>query len=197
MVFITHLFANSKKLLFVLIISLLLSPMAAAESVSATRATANITADGRLSISSRFKIVLPDQLKNVLKQGVPLYFTLDYRLSSPKLTAYKLRLNQLLSQNEHIAYKLSFHPLTNRYRVTIGSFATEYSNADTALRSIGAVANWRVLPAETLNQTPIQEVAAEVRLSLSTTHLPKPFQINTPSESWRLDSQWQKLEIRK
>ena len=93
---------------------------------------------------------------------------------------------------------LSFHPLTNRYRITVGTFSTEYGSLETALRGIGAIANWRVLPKGTLDDTDWREIKAEVRLSLSTNQLPKPFQINAlTAKNWQLDSGWKPLAVSK
>lgn len=212
MAFTTHSSANSRKpaygrivrsaraaaavLLFAVI--LLRPSEAAAENISITRQTATVTADGRLDISSRFHTELPDPLKQALKQGVPLYFTLNYQLSAPTMVAYKFKLGQLVGSDNSVTYKLSFHPLTNRYRITVGTFSTEYGSLETALRGIGAIANWRVLPKGTLDDTDWREIKAEVRLSLSTNQLPKPFQINAlTAKNWQLDSGWKPLAVSK
>lgn len=194
MAFTTRLFKNSRFLLFV--IPLLLASQAAAEDMGATRAEARLLESGQLSISSRFKTELPDQLKQALKQGVPLNFSLSYQLSSPTMAAYKFKFNQLLNDASSVQYKLSFHPLTNRYRVTVGTFSTEYDNLNTALRGVGAIANWKVLDRGMLSGVAPQEIRAEIRLQLSTSKLPKPFQINAlTSRSWNLDSGWKPLSI--
>ena len=135
---------------------------ARAEGINVTRSSATLTADGRLSVNSRFQTELPGQLQVALKQGVPL----------------------------------NFHPLTDRYRVSVGSFSTEYGTLPTALKAVGAVANWQVLDKGTLSDTAPADVAADIRLSLSISDLPRPFQINgETSKSWQLDSGWRKLLI--
>ncbi len=198
MAFITHLFKNSKTIWFTFVL-LLLSPLwAAAEGIGITRSTAVLTSNGQLAVSSRFKTELPDQLKQALQQGVPLYFTLSYQLSAPSVVAYKWRLSQLVSHENSVSYKLSFHPLTNRYRVTVGTFSSEFSSLETALRGIGAIANWRVLPSGTLKNMATKDVKAEIRLTLSVSQLPKPFQINAlTAKDWQLDSGWKSLTITK
>ena len=61
---------------------------------------------------------------------------------------------------------------------------------------MGAIANWHVLSENTLSNTNVQDVRASVRLNLSTTKLPKPFQINAlTSSDWSLDSGWKRLTI--
>ena len=196
MAFITRLFKNSKTLLFTFTLLLLCPMWAAAEGIDIIRSTAVLTSSGQLNISSRFKTELPDQLQQALQQGVPLYFTLNYQLSAPSVAAYKSRISQLVGSESSVSYKLSFHPLTNRYRVTVGTFYSEFNSLETALRGIGAIANWRVLPSGTLNKVAPTNIRAEVRLSLSTSQLPKPFQINAfTAKNWQLDSGWKSLTI--
>lgn len=198
MAFITHLSANNRLLsvFAVLLLTLPLRTAWAADGITAVRTVGAITASGQMDVSSRFQTTLPDGLKTALRQGVPLHFTLSYQLSGPTLPSYRFRLGQLVGSDYNVAYRLSYHPLTNRYRVTVGTFSSEYNNLDTALRGIGAIANWRVLPSGTLSDYDTRQVKAEVRLSLSTSQLPKPFQINSiTSQNWQLDSGWKSLSI--
>ena len=195
MAFFTRL-AIKSSLLFTCLLCLSITA-ALAEGISTTRAQANITNNGQLSINTRFNTQLPDQLKQALTQGVPLNFDLNYQLTAPTLASYRNRINNLIGGDNLIQYKLAYHPLTNRYRVSMGStFSTEYNSLDTALRAVGAVANWRVLSNGTLSGISANEVRADVRLSLSISQLPKPFQINAlTSHSWQLDSGWHRLVI--
>ena len=130
MAFITRLLKSSKTLIVPLLLAVSLN--AAGEGISATRAEAKLTHAGQLSVSSRFRTDLPDQLKEALKQGVPLHFNLSWQLSAPSVASYKFKFDQLLNNDSTIQYKLSFHPLTNRYRVTVGTFSTEYDTLEAA-----------------------------------------------------------------
>lgn len=200
MAFITPLSARIKLLPLVGLLFLLLMPSekAAAENISPIRAVAVLQNDGRMSVSSRFQTELPQPLQQVLQKGVPLHFTLNYRLSAPTFAAYRFKLGQIIGSGDNVSYKLSYHPLTNRYRVSVGTFSSEYASLDTALRGIGAIANWQVLPKGTLDGAETGEVKAEIRLTLSTSQLPKPFQINSlTSKNWQLDSGWKPLNISK
>lgn len=174
----------------------LLSTSAWAEGIIPSRYEGKILHNGQLAISSRFRTELPTQLQDALKQGVPLDFVLSYRLESPTIAAYKFKINQLISNAHTVNYRLSFHPLTNRYRVSVGTFSTEYNTLNTALKAIGAIMNWSVLSTGTLNDATPHEVKAQIRLNLTTTRLPKPFQINAlTSHNWDLDSGWRDLHI--
>lgn len=194
MAFITRLLKSSKTLIVPLLLAVSLN--AAGESISATRAEAKLTHAGQLFVSSRFRTDLPDQLKEALKQGVPLHFNLSWQLSAPSMSSYKFKFDQLLNNDSTIQYKLSFHPLTNRYRVTVGTFSTEYDTLETALRAVGAVVNWKVLSKGALSDVAAKDTKAEIRLLLTTAKLPKPFQINAlTSKNWHLDSGWKSLSV--
>lgn len=194
MAFITRLLKSSKTLIVPLL--LVVSLNAAGDGISATRAEAKLTHAGQLSVSSRFRTDLPDQLKEALKQGVPLHFNLSWQLSAPSMSSYKFKFDQLLNNDSTIQYKLSFHPLTNRYRVTVGTFSTEYDTLETALRAVGAVVNWKVLSKGALSDVAAKDTKAEIRLLLTTAKLPKPFQINAlTSKNWHLDSGWKSLSV--
>ena len=194
MAFITRLLKSSKTLIVPLLLAVSLN--AASEGISATRAEAKLTHAGQLSVSSRFRTDLPDQLKEALKQGVPLHFNLSWQLSAPSMSSYKFKFDQLLNNDSTIQYKLSFHPLTNRYRVTVGTFSTEYDTLETALRAVGAVVNWKVLSKGALSDVAAKDTKAEIRLLLTTAKLPKPFQINAlTSKNWHLDSGWKSLSV--
>ena len=194
MAFITRLLKSSKTLIVPLLLAVSLN--AAGEGISATRAEAKLTHAGQLSVSSRFRTDLPDQLKEALKQGVHLHFNLSWQLSAPSMSSYKFKFDQLLNNDSTIQYKLSFHPLTNRYRVTVGTFSTEYDTLETALRAVGAVVNWKVLSKGALSDVAAKDTKAEIRLLLTTAKLPKPFQINAlTSKNWHLDSGWKSLSV--
>lgn len=170
---------------------------AAAEGITPVRIKAQIQSNGKLGISTRFQTQLPEQLQDALKQGVSLDFALAYRLERPTLASYRLKIEQLLSTDNSVNYRLTFHPLTNRYRVSVGTFSTEYGSLNTALKAVGAIANWQVLNEGALTDTPPENVKAQIRLNLAAGRLPKPFQINAlNSKNWDLDSGWHDLEIK-
>lgn len=185
-----------KVVLFAALAVSVLPQTAHAEGITPNRRDAKILSNGQLGISTRFNTELPEQLENALKQGVPLDFALTYQLERPTFASYRFKISQLVSNDNTVNYRLSYHPLTNRYRVAVGTFSTEYNSLRTALKAVGAIANWSVLSRGTLSDTDKSEVKARVRLSLSTSKLPKPFQINAlDSKDWDLDSGWQDLNI--
>ncbi len=197
MAFITHFCRSIKPYLLALGLLLVTFP-AMAEDIGVVRAKGVIAKNGQMLVSTRFTTQLPQPLIESLNQGVALNFRLEYQLNSPTYQAYKLKLSNLFSAHAALNYKLSYHPLTNRYKVIMGTLATDYATLDEAIQSIGAIANWRVLSSGTLSGYRPRDVSAAVKLSLSISDLPKPFQINAiTSSTWKLDSGWVTLNLSK
>lgn len=192
--FITRCLRNVSLLLWLLACAV---QPAWADSVTARRADAELV-DGQLAISTRFGIRLPSGLSDALTQGVPLTFRLEFELTRPRLTAYYLNVSQWFSPHSSITFKLSYQPLTNRYRVAIGSFSNYYPSLNDAVRAVGAIQSWRVLDPGTLSGDAPDQVAGRVRLVLDISELPKPFQLNAlGSSDWTLASGWTSLDVQK
>jgi len=193
--FITRCFKSIN--LLVLLVGLALVPLISrAESIEVRRAEAELTSDGQLSLSTRFGLRLPSTLSQALAQGVALNFRLEFELTKPRLTAYRLKLGNWFDPTASIDFKLSYHSLTNRYRVSIGSLANHYATLNEALNATGAITGWRVLDLGTLDGLKPGDVAGRVRLVLDFGELPKPFQFNAlGSSDWALSSGWTDLNV--
>lgn len=168
-----------------------------AESIKASRAEAELTSDGQLLLSTRFDIQLPVSLTQALQQGVALDFKLEFELDKPRLTAYGMKLSSWFEPTASMNFKLSYHALTQRYRVTIGSLSNHYATLGEALRATGAISGWRVLGQGKLSGLRPNDVAGRVRLTLDLGNLPKPFQLNAfGSSDWSLSSDWINLSVK-
>lgn len=178
-------------------LALLFALPAQAETISVTRSEAELTSDGQLLVSTRFDVQLPPSLSQALQQGVALDFKLDFELDKPRFTAYGLKLSNWFSPTASINFKISYHALTQRYRVTIGSLSNHYATLGEALRATGAISGWRALGTGKLSGLKPNEIAGRVRLALNLGNLPKPFQLNAlGSSDWSLSSDWVKLSIK-
>lgn len=167
-----------------------------ADSIAAQRAVATLI-NGQLSVSTRFDIKLPAGLNDALMQGVPLPFRLEFELTRPRATSYYLNISNWFAPHASMSFTLSYQPLTQRYRRSIGSFATYYPTLGDALRAIGAIQGWRVLSPGLLSDVAPDDVAGRVRLILDISELPKPFQLNAlGSSDWTLASVWTNLDIK-
>ncbi len=166
------------------------------DGISAIRSDAELV-DGQLSVSTRFNVKLPTTLYQTLTQGIPLSFRLEFELTRPRTTAYYLSVKEWFDPHASMVFKLSYQPLTNRYRVTIGSLSTYYQSLDKALASLGAIQGWRVLDSGALSGVSADKVAGRVRLELDIAELPKPFQLNAlGSPDWGFASNWTTLDVK-
>ena len=171
-----------------------------AEDIGIVHARGIVTQQGEMLVSTRFNVTLPNQLGNVLKQGVSLNFKLVFSLDAPTYTAYKLKVSNWFAEGASVSYKLSYNPLvTKGYRVRVGSLTVgEYTTLEEALRRIGGISNWSVLDKGILKDIPAGDIRATVRLSLTMDDLPKPFQINgITSRKWNLDTGWVRVAVSK
>ena len=170
---------------------------AQADTINASRAEAELTSDGQLLVNTRFDVQLPPSLNQALQQGVALDFKLDFELDKPRFTAYGLKLSNWFDPTASMNFKLSYHALTQRYRVTIGSLSNHYATLGEALRATGAISGWRALGSGKLSGLKPSEVAGRVRLTLDLGNLPKPFQLNAlGSSDWSLSSGWVNLSVK-
>ncbi|MGC0152245.1 DUF4390 domain-containing protein [Chromobacterium vaccinii] len=174
-----------------------LLPAAQADSIASRRAEAEVMSDGTLSVSTRFLTKLTPSLSEALQQGVVLGFRLEFQLTRPRTTAYYLSLREWFDPHAQLGFKLSYQPLTGRYRVSIGSLSNYYPTLREALAAIGAIQGWRVLTPGALDPKKPGQVAGQVRLLLDISELPKPFQMNAfGSDDWSLESDWIKLDVK-
>ena len=182
---------------FFALILLLIAFPAMADGVRPLKSDGIKMPDGTVLAATRFYIDLPAPLQEVLKQGIPLQFDLSYQVTRPTAIAYKFRFNHFFNDDNQLSYKLSYHPVTSRYRVATGSFYTEYPTLETALRALGATANWQILPQGSLNNYSVADTQISVKLTLNEQRLPKPYQVNAADKSkrWKLDSGWIRLNI--
>ena len=76
--------------------------------------------DGYLVANTRFAIQLNPTLSDALDEGVPLAFRLQFRLNRPRLYAWWQQLSGGFEPTAEQQYKLSFHSLTQTWRVSVG-----------------------------------------------------------------------------
>lgn len=167
-----------------------------AEGIVVRKAEAEL-ADGQLLVSTRFDIKLTNTLFQAMELGIPLAFRLEFELVRPRITAWYLSLAEWFDPHAHLIFKLTYQPLINRYRVTIGSLSTFYPSLDSALAAVGSIQGWRVLDSGELAGLSPDKVAARVRLELDFSELPKPYQLNAlGSSEWALTSNWIPLTMK-
>lgn len=154
---------------------------ARAASIEPARAELIPTDDG-YSLSAVFRIELGPRVEEAVGHGIPLYFNLEFEVVRPRW--YWI--------NEHVSdyaltYRLSYHALTQEYRLATGGLVRRFSRLRDALDALSRISALPVLDKAALNAGETYQGA--VRLALDHGKLPKPFQVDAiVNQDWQIDS---------
>ncbi len=143
-----------------------------------------------LVLDANFALDLTPRLADVVANGVPLYFLVEFELGrrrwywlDEKTASKKLQL------------RLSYHPLSRQYRLSTGLLQQNFATLGEALNVLKRVRNWLVVD-RTVGFYDADYEAA-VRLRLDTALLPKPFQLSAlTSRDLHLETPWKRFTVR-
>lgn len=143
--------------------------------------------DQQIVLNATHVITLGRVVEEALDRGVPLNFVTEFELEYPRWYFLNLWNKTLVRwRNEH---KLSYNVLTRQYRLSVGSLHQNFDSLKEALAIIGSTRN-RVITVSSPLLTGEVHIAG-IRLSLDTSQLPKPLQIDAlGSRDWNLTSDW-------
>lgn len=157
--------------------------------MSAVLEAASSTQAPGIYLDATFEFEMAPTLDEALHKGIALYFVIEFEL-------YRERwwwLNRKLVSSQ-LVYRLSFSPLTRQYRLARGGLSQAFESLEEALALMKSVRNWKVIDRGVLK--PGEDYAAELRMRLDTSQLPKPFQVNAiASRDWSLASDWQAVRV--
>lgn len=140
-------------------------------------------------LNADFDLDLTHRLEEALAKGVPLFFVVEFECVRPRWYWLDEKVGAAA-----LSLRLSFHALTRTYRLSTGTLQQTFTTLDEALRALGRVREWLVLPRGALK--PDTTYAAYVRLRLDTAQLPKPFQVSAlANRDWVLASPWKRWEV--
>jgi hypothetical protein len=135
--------------------------------------------DGLL-LSYQTSFELPRAVEDAMQKGVPLYFEAEARLSRPRWYWFDKRVARVTR-----SWRLTWQPLTRRYRVNFGSLSQNYDTLADALSAIQRGTRWKVTELSELDDGPRQYLDFSFRLD--TSQLPRPLQISFGGEAdWAL-----------
>ncbi|MCL2074876.1 MAG: DUF4390 domain-containing protein [Betaproteobacteria bacterium] len=171
---------------FVLIfLAAILCGMVRAEGIEILNSRIEAESERVYLLSAAAKIDFNPRLEDVVKTGIPLFFTLEFALERPRWYWS----DQTVAKASQTV-RLSYHALTRQYRLTTGSLHQTFPDLDSALRALARIHRWQVVdkrlkPGETLN--------ASLRIRLDTSQLPRLFQVSasftgSARNDWILDS---------
>jgi len=140
--------------------------------------------EGEVLLSANFEFALNSTLEEALKNGVPLYFVLEFELARNRWYWF-----DAVVANASITHRVSYNSLTQQYRVASGLLALTFPSLAEVERYIGRVTSRPVARVDALAKG--IRYAAWVRLRLDVNLLPKPFQLDAlASREWTLSSEW-------
>lgn len=174
-----------------LVVLLGIPPQArAAGTIEITRAELNPGVIGTdLQLSADIYLPVGERMREVLLLGIPLYFVIEFELTEPRWY-WRDRLVASARQS----HRLSYHPITRRFRLTRFGFPQDYLSLDQAVASLSRVRGWDVVSAERLD--PGETYQAAVRMRLDTERLPGPLQIDLfTTQDWNLESEWKRFPV--
>lgn len=142
--------------------------------------------DDGYTVSADFNINFNSRLEEAVGRGVVLYFTVDFELTHARWYWFNERVVR-----RSRTYELSYHALTQQYRVSTGGLHQSYNSLDEALRVISRLRSWLVISKEELRNGASGTAALRMRLDL--TQMPKTFQVSAISnKDWNLSSDWER-----
>lgn len=147
--------------------------------------------DNALWLSSQLQFDLPLVVEDALLKGIPIYFVAEVDVLRERWYWTNKKLSSLQRN-----LRLSYHPLTRRWRlnVTVGDFAESsqglalnqnFDSLDAAMDGVRRIVHWRI--AELSDIEPGIKHFVEFRFHLNLTQLPRPLQIGTLGQSeWQI-----------
>jgi hypothetical protein len=143
-----------------------------------------------LALDADFAFELTPRLADVVANGVPLYFSVEFELTRRRWYWFD---ETAASQRMHL--RVSYHALSRQYRLSTGALQQSFPTLEEALNVLKRVRNWLVVD-RSLNLSNVEYDAA-VRMRLDTTLLPKPFQLSAlTSRELHLESPWKRFIVR-
>lgn len=147
------------------------------------------TVEDGLVVDADFAFELTPRLAEVLANGVPLYFRVDFTLTRRRWYWW----DETAAERE-LQLRLSYHALSRHYRVAIGTFQRSFPTLQEALDVLRHLRGWLVVDRTVTFSDADYEAA--VRMRLDTGLLPKPFQITAlTSRDLNLESPWRTFVV--
>jgi hypothetical protein len=160
-----------------------------ADEIEVNDARLNATEDG-IALSADFAFDLNARLAEVVTNGVPLYFVVEFELTRPRWYWLDEK-----AAAKRIQVRLSYHPLTRHYRLSTGVLQQTYPTLEEALNVLRRVRNWQVVDRGASLADANYEAAVRMRLDVQL--LPKPFQLSAiTSRELNLESPWKRFVFR-
>ena len=141
-------------------------------------------------LNADFAFDFAPRLAEMLANGVPLYFVVEFELTRPRWYWFDEK-----AAAKRIQLRLSYHALSRHYRLSTGVLQQNYATLEEALSVLRRVRNWQVVERSAVLADANYDAA--VRMRLDVTLLPKPFQLSAiTSRELNLESVWRRFAFR-
>lgn len=136
--------------------------------------------DGAASLSFAVRPQLSAAVEDALRRGVPVYFEAEARVLRPR---WYWRDERIATATR--TWRLSYQPLTGRWRVGLGALSQSHDTLAEALAAISSATRWRVAEADDLEAGQSYEIIFSWRLDAS--QLPRPMQLDPGGQAgWQM-----------
>ena len=143
-----------------------------------------------LALNADFAFDFAPRLAEMVTNGVPLYFVVEFELTRPRWWWFDEK-----AAAKRMQLRVSYHPLSRHYRLSTGLLQQQFATLDEALHVMRRVRNWIVVERGVLLSDANHEAAVRMRLDIAL--LPKPFQVNAlTNRELHLESPWKRFSYR-
>jgi hypothetical protein len=162
---------------------------ARADEIEVRQVALKATEEG-LVLDADFAFELTPRLADVVSNGVPLYFRVDFELTRRRWYWF-----DETTASRRLQLRLSYHALSRQYRLSTGLLQQNFATLEEALNVLKRVRNWQVLDRSVSLSGGDYEAA--VRMRHDTSLLPKPFQLSAlTGRDLHLESPWRRFTAR-
>ena len=142
-----------------------------------------------LVLDADFAFELTPRLAEVVANGVPLYFRVEFELIRRRWYWF-----DDTTAVRRLQVRLSYHALARQYRLSTGLLQQNFATLEEALNVLKRVRNWLVVE-RSVSLSGDYEAALRMRHDVSL--LPKPFQLSAlTARDLHLDSAWHRFTVR-
>jgi hypothetical protein len=172
----------------VLLLASLAAGAARADDIEVRGVALRATEEG-LMLDADFAFELTPRLAEVVANGVPLYFRVEFELIRRRWYWF-----DDTTAVRRLQVRLSYHALSRQYRLSTGLLQQNFSTLEEALNVLRRVRNWLVVE----RSVPLSgDYEAALRMRHDVSLLPKPFQLSAlTARDLHLDSAWYRFTVR-
>ena len=181
-----------RRIAFLARLALLLASFAAcaarADDIEVRDVSLRATEEG-LVLDADFAFQLTPRLAEVVANGVPLYFRVEFELIRRRWYWF-----DDTPAVRRLQVRLSYHALSRQYRLSTGLLQQNFATLEEALNVLKRVRNWLVVE----RSVPLSgDYEAALRMRHDVSLLPKPFQLSAlTARDLHLDSAWHRFTVR-